>query len=130
MTSVVFSPRGLAVRVAFSLSRVKKLIRWRQSKRLISGTLVALSPYNDGFQTQCLLATVAARPLTGLESNPPEIDLFFARSEEIDIDPMKKYIMVEARSSFYEASRHTLLALQHLRREPYVLSFHRVTFEH
>lgn len=32
---------------------------------------------------------------------------------------MQKWIMVECRNSFYEASRHTLLALQHMMREPF-----------
>ncbi|CAN9458742.1 unnamed protein product [Alternaria alternata] len=122
ITSLVFSPRGLATRVAFSLSRVKKYIRWEQSKRLITGTLVALSPTDDAFQTQCVLAIVAARPLSALEQNPPEIDLFFARPEDQEIDPMRKWIMVECRSSFFEASKHTLLALQHLMREPFPMS--------
>ncbi|KAF1838189.1 hypothetical protein BDW02DRAFT_32428 [Decorospora gaudefroyi] len=122
ITSLVFSPRGLATRVAFSLGRVKKHIRWEQSKRLITGTLVALSPVDDAFRTQCVLATVAARPLSALAQNPPEIDLFFARPKDQEIDPMRKWIMVECRSSFFEASRHTLLALQHLMREPFPLS--------
>lgn len=118
ITSIVFSPRGLATRIAFSLSRVKKFIRWQQSKRLITGTLVALSPANDCFQKKCVLATVAARPVSALDQNPPEIDLFFARPEDLEVDPMKKWIMVEARSSFFEASRHTMLSLQHMMREP------------
>jgi helicase required for RNAi-mediated heterochromatin assembly 1 len=118
ITSIVFSPRGLATRIAFSLSRVKKFIRWQQSKRLITGTLVALSPADDCFQTKCVLATVAARPVSALEQNPPEIDLFFSRPEDLEVDPMKKWVMVEARSSFYEASRHTMRALQHMVYEP------------
>jgi len=126
ITSLVFSNRGLATRVAFSLSRVKKHIRWEQSKRLITGSLVALSPADDAFQTTCILATVAARPVSALQQNPPEIDLFFARPEEQEIDPMKKWMMVECRASFFEASRHTLLALQHLMREPFPLSEHLV----
>jgi helicase required for RNAi-mediated heterochromatin assembly 1 len=126
ITSVVFSPRGLATRVAFSLSRVKKHIRWEQSKRLITGSLVALSPVEDAFQTSCVLATVAARPLSALDQNPPEIDLFFARPEDQEIDPLKKWMMVECRASFFEASRHTMLALQHLMREPFPLSKHLV----
>jgi helicase required for RNAi-mediated heterochromatin assembly 1 len=103
---------------------VKKHIKWEQSKRLITGSLVALSP--DDFQTTCVLATVAARPLSALDQNPPEIDLFFARPEDQEIDPMKKWVMVECRSSFFEASRHTLLALQHMMREPFPLSEHLV----
>jgi helicase required for RNAi-mediated heterochromatin assembly 1 len=118
ITSIVFSFRGLATRVAFSLGRVKKHVRWEQSKRLITGTLVALSPADDHFQTKCILATVAARPLSALNQNPPEIDLFFARPEDVEIDPTRKWIMVESRSSFFEASRYTLMALQHMMREP------------
>ncbi|KAF3035692.1 hypothetical protein E8E12_006070 [Didymella heteroderae] len=121
ITSLVFSPRGLATRVAFSMSRVKKHIRWEQSKRLITGTLVAMSPFNDAFQTTCILATVAARPLSALQQNPPEIDLFFPHYHQ-PIDPMQKWIMVESRSSFFEASRHTLMALQQMMREPFPLS--------
>lgn len=72
---------------------------------------------------KCIIATVAARPLSALEANPPEIDLFF-QSADLQIDPMKKWTMVEARSSFFEASRHTLMSLQHLMREPFPLSEH------
>jgi helicase required for RNAi-mediated heterochromatin assembly 1 len=129
ITHLVFSPRGLATRVAFSLSRVKKHIRWEQSKRLITGSLVALSPVDDAFQTTCVLATIAARPISALQQNPPEIDLFFARPQDQEVDPMKKWIMIECRASFFEASRHTLLALQHLMREPFPLSEHLVNVE-
>jgi helicase required for RNAi-mediated heterochromatin assembly 1 len=119
ITSVVFSSRGLAVKVAFSMNRVKKYIHWKQSKRLITGTLVALSPAEDGFKSQCIIATVAARPLSALEAaNPPNLDLFFARAQDFEIDPMRNWIMVECRSSFFEASRHTLLSLQHIMHEP------------
>ncbi|KAL1606332.1 hypothetical protein SLS60_003734 [Paraconiothyrium brasiliense] len=129
LKAVQFSFRGLSAKVAFSLTRVKKLVRWNQSKRLITGTLVALSPADDAFQdpSKCLLGIVGARPLSALETNnPPEIDLFFAHPEEYDWDPARKWIMVESRSSFFEASRHTLLALQHMMREPFPLSEHLV----
>jgi helicase required for RNAi-mediated heterochromatin assembly 1 len=96
-------------------------IRWEQSKRLITGSLVALSPMDDAFQTTCILATVAARPIAALAQNPPEIDLFFSHSDQ-QVDPMKKWLMVECRSSFFEASKHTLAALQHMMREPFPLS--------
>lgn len=84
---------------------------------MITGTLVALSPADDCFQNKCIIATVAARPLAALDQNPPEIDLFFARAEDMEIDPMRKWVMVENRASFYEASRHTMLALQHMMQE-------------
>ena len=127
MKGVQFSFRGLSAKMAFSLSRVKKLIRWRQSKRLITGTLVALSPADEPFEDpgKVLLATVGARPISALETNnPPEIDLFFAHPEYYDFDPARKWVMVESRASFFEASRHTLLALQHMMREPFPLSQH------
>lgn len=98
---------------------------WGQSKRLITGTLVALSPFGDAFEKTCILATVAARPVSALQQNPPEIDLFFPHYHQ-PIDPMQKWIMVECRSSFFEASRHTLMALQHMMREPFPLSEHLV----
>lgn len=122
ITSLVCASRGLATRIAFSLSRIKKQIRWEQSKRLITGTLVALSPSDDAFHSKCVLATVAARPLSQLQQNPPEIDLFFARPEDQEFDPGRKWIMVECRAAFFEASRHTLLALQHLMREPFPMA--------
>ncbi|KAH6644260.1 P-loop containing nucleoside triphosphate hydrolase protein [Boeremia exigua] len=125
ITALVYSPQGLATRVAFHMSRVKKYIRWRQSKRLITGTLVALSPFDDAFQTTCILATVAARPITALQQTPPEIDLFFPHYDQ-RIDPTQKWIMVECRNCFFEASRHTLMALQHMMREPFPLSEHLV----
>ena len=97
------------------------LRRWDQSKRLITGSLVALSSMDDVFETTCILATVAARPVAALAQNPPEIDLFFSHSDQ-QIDPMKRWIMIECRSSFFEASKHTLAALQHMMREPFPLS--------
>lgn len=42
---------------------------------------------------------------------------------------MKKFVMLECRSSFFEASRHTLLALQHMMREPFPLSEHLVNVQ-
>ena len=83
-----------------------------------------LTPANDMFKTKAIVAVVAARPLVALQQHPPEIDLFFARSEELEIDPAIEYVMVEDRTSFYEASRHTLLALQRMASEPFPLVEH------
>lgn len=93
---------------------------WEQSKRLVSGTLVVLTPKHDMFKTTAIVATVAARSQTGVQLDPPEIDLFIARAEELEIDPAKEWVMVENRSSYFEANRHTLLALQKMMGEPYV----------
>ncbi|KAF2104557.1 hypothetical protein NA57DRAFT_63019 [Rhizodiscina lignyota] len=120
---------GIAVRVAFSLARAGKRVHWEQSKRLIPGSMVALTPVNDMFQTKCVIATIAARPLDGLKQNPPEVDLYFARSEELEIDPAEEWVMVEERSSYFEASRHVMTALQKLSREGFPLQEHLVDIE-
>lgn len=116
---VTCSSRGIAIRVTFSIGRTGKLILWEQSKRLISGSLVVLTPRDDMFQTKAIVATVAARPLAALEQNPPEIDLFIARADEHELDPAQEFVMVEDRGGLYEAHRHTLLALQRMMREPF-----------
>ncbi|KAH7063112.1 putative DEAD box helicase [Macrophomina phaseolina] len=117
-----FSTRGLAARIQFSLSRSGKKIHWEQSKRLITGTLLALTPEDDCFQTQCVMAVVAARPLANLIQDPPGIDILFARSDEVEFDPGKSWLMVEERTGYFEGTRHTLRALQKLMREPFPLS--------
>ncbi|KAK0319760.1 hypothetical protein LTR82_009095 [Friedmanniomyces endolithicus] len=78
------------------------------------------------FQKRAIVATVAARPLELLDSNPPEIDLYIARPEDMEIDPAVEWSMVEDRSGFYEADKHTLVALQRMMREPFPLAEHLV----
>lgn len=126
MKAVTFSNRGLGIRVSFSLTRVGKNIRWEQSKRLISGSLVALTPTSDMFRSKCVVAVVGARPLDGVRLNPPELDLFFACPEDLNLDPDIEWFMVEERSSFFEAQRHTLAALQKMTQEPFPLAEHLV----
>lgn len=92
---------------------------WQQSKRLLPGTLVALAPADDGFAKHCIVATVAARPLAGVEQNPAEIDIFFAHPEDVQINPLRKWLMVEARTGYFEAYRHSMVALQRLMTEKY-----------
>ncbi|RMZ33255.1 hypothetical protein D0859_02627 [Hortaea werneckii] len=123
------STRGLAIRITFSLKRTGKKILWEQSKRLISGSLVVLTPSHDMFKSKAIVATVAARPLDGLNLNPPEIDLFIPRAEEMELDPAMEFVMVEERTGFYEADRHTLLALQKMKGEPFPLSEHLIRAE-
>ncbi|KAL2002464.1 hypothetical protein VTN02DRAFT_6731 [Thermoascus thermophilus] len=124
ITGVTFAQRGLAVRVQFSTARAGKNIVWEYSKRLISGSIVALSPANDLFQSKCVVAVVAARPLDGVKQQPPQVDLFFARAEDADFDPQREWVMVEARTGYYEASRHTMTALQRMTMESFPLSDH------
>lgn len=81
------------------------------------GSLVALSPIEDRFSTICSLAIVASRAIENIQKSPPEVDLFFADQEDLDFDPQKEWIMMEARNGYFEASRHLLMALQKLSRE-------------
>ncbi|KAF2759162.1 hypothetical protein EJ05DRAFT_485224 [Pseudovirgaria hyperparasitica] len=127
VTPVAFTTapaRGVAVRVVFSLRRVGKKIRWEQSKRLISGTLVALSPAADCFRSRCVMAVVAARPLDLLGEYPPAVDLFFPNDEEMCLDSNEDMIMVENRAAYFESDRHTMVSLQKLMKEPFPLSEH------
>lgn len=75
------------------------------------------------FTSKAVVAVVAARALTGLEQNPPELDLFIPRAEEQEIDPSTEWMMVEDRDGLFEADRHTLLALQRMMSEPRVPAF-------
>ena len=95
---------------------------WEQSKRLITGSLVALTPVNDMFKSICRIAIVAARPLDAVRQNPPEIDIYFGGPDEIEIDPQQEWVMAEARNGYYEASRHTLRSLQKMALEKWVSS--------
>ena len=117
ITGLTFANAGIAARVTFSLRRVGKKVNWKQSKRLLTGSVLALSPAKDMFTSTCRVAIVAARPLAGLDQNPPEIDIFFGGADELEIDPQQEWIMVESRNGFYEGSRHTLRALQMLSKE-------------
>jgi helicase required for RNAi-mediated heterochromatin assembly 1 len=114
---MTFSNIGPAPRIEFSYERAGKRIRWKQSKRLQQGTIVALTPVHDKFRTICNVAVVAARPLQGVEQNPPQIDLFWGNISEADFNPLEEYTMIEAKSGYFEASRHMLVAMQKLMTE-------------
>ncbi|KAI9828223.1 MAG: hypothetical protein M1819_004583 [Sarea resinae] len=126
IVGVTFANQGPAVRIAFSLARAGKRIMWQHSKRLMSGSLVALSKASDMFRKDCKVAIVAARPLAGVEQNPPEIDIFHGAPEELEIDPQEEWIMIESRAGYFEAYRHTLVALQKMSTRLFPLSEHLV----
>ena len=88
----------------------------------MSGTIIALTPVKDDFKKSCVVAVVAGRPLAGLEQNPPEIDIFFAAPDEIELDPQQEWLMVESRNGFFEAQRYPLLGLQKMAQERYIKS--------
>ena len=79
--------------------------------------MVALTPARDNFNEKCVLAIVASRALSAVDSNPAMIDIYFSRTEEIEVDPQQEWVMVEAKQGYYEAARHTLRALQKLSQE-------------
>lgn len=116
---MTFASTGIAARITFSLRRTGKKIPWEQSKRLISGSVVALTPAQDMFEKICRVAVVAARPLASVQQNPPEIDIYFATPDQIEVDPRQEWVMVECRDAYFEGSRHTLRALQKLSSERY-----------
>lgn len=122
ITGFTFARRGIAARIKFTTSRAKKRINWENSKRLVSGSIVALLPSgtNPVDLNDMIVAVVAARPLAGVLCEPPEIDIYFGRTEDIQIDPQKEWIMIEAKQGYFEAYRHTLRALQKLSQEKYV----------
>lgn len=87
----MLSRNGAAFRVSFNTERASKGIRWEQSKRLLQGTLVALSPSRDSFKSICKLAIIAARPFVGgLDQNPPTVDLYWAEPSEAEFDPVER----------------------------------------
>ena len=85
------SPFGAAFRITLSTERAGKQIRWEQSKRLLQGSMVALSPASDMFQKVCKIAIVAARPISnGLDQNPPMIDLYWGEHTDAAFDPVER----------------------------------------
>lgn len=79
---------------------------------------MALSPHRDAFTSICKIGVIASRPYEGgLDQNPPQVDLFWGDSDDAAFDPSEKYIMIEARQGYFEASRHMLVALQKLMTE-------------
>jgi helicase required for RNAi-mediated heterochromatin assembly 1 len=85
------SPFGAAFKVSFSTERAGKQIRWEQSKRLLQGSMVALSPASDMFEKVCKIAIVAGRPIfEGLDQNPPVIDLFWGDPSDVAFDPVER----------------------------------------
>ncbi|KAI1073538.1 P-loop containing nucleoside triphosphate hydrolase protein [Whalleya microplaca] len=111
----LMSRLGPMCRIQFSTERSGKKIRWAQTRRLATGSLVALSTAKDCFKTICLPAIIADHQIRdGLEKNPPTIHIQWASQDDAVMDPSTELIMVEARTSYFEAMRHTMVGLQHV----------------
>ena len=77
----------------------------------------------DKFKSKCVVAVVASR--RGVDLNveapvKPSIQIYVGDPRDIEIDPQQEWMMVEASSGYWEATRHTLKALQKLHDERYV----------
>ncbi|KAJ5512243.1 hypothetical protein N7463_001795 [Penicillium fimorum] len=103
---VTLTRSGFALHIQFSTRRA----------------VVALTPKQNAFSSKCVVAIVACRLQEGVEKDPPEIDIFLASPDDIEIDPQQEWIMVEARAGYFEANRHTLTALQKLSKESFPLN--------
>lgn len=121
---------GLALKIEFSTRRTGKLIHWAQSKRLKTGTMVALTPAKDNFRSKCIVAVVASRLLSALDVQypaKPSIQIYIGNADQLEIDPQQEYVMVEAVSGYWEAYRHTFQALKKLYSESFPLFQHIVS---
>jgi helicase required for RNAi-mediated heterochromatin assembly 1 len=112
---------GPICRISFSTENSPRRIKWQQSRRLTPGTIVAVSTAADNFKTICKVATVAQRPYRdGLDQNPPQVDIMWCDTDESVIDPSMELVMIESRSGYFEAVRHSLVGLQMTARNKYV----------
>ncbi|KAF5590648.1 NAM7-nonsense-mediated mRNA decay [Fusarium subglutinans] len=119
----LFARSGPACRIAFSTERSPTKVEWKQSNRLTAGTLIALSPKDDNFNTQCYVAVVAARYIVGgLEPDPadnegkdtpPRIEIFWSDCNNAVFDPSIEMVMLEAKGGYFETVRHAMVGLQH-----------------
>jgi helicase required for RNAi-mediated heterochromatin assembly 1 len=87
VVGVTLARAGLALHIQFSTRRAGKNIAWTYSNRLNPGTIVALTPKHNAFLSMCVVAVVACRLLEAVEKDPPEVDLFLASPNDIEIDP-------------------------------------------
>ncbi|KAI1750478.1 P-loop containing nucleoside triphosphate hydrolase protein [Xylaria castorea] len=106
---------GPMCRIQFSTQRAEKKIRWTQTRRLTTGSLVAISTAADGFRTICMPAIVADHPIRdGLDRNPPTIQIFWSNTDDAVLDPTIELVMLESRSGYFEAVRYCMVGLQHV----------------
>ncbi|TRX90944.1 hypothetical protein FHL15_008149 [Xylaria flabelliformis] len=106
---------GPMCRIQFSTQRAEKKIRWTQTRRLTTGSLVVISTAADGFRTICMPAVVADHPIRdGLDKNPPTIQIFWGNTDDAVLDPTTELVMLESRSGYFEAVRHCMVGLQHV----------------
>ncbi|KAF9183496.1 hypothetical protein BGZ51_003999 [Haplosporangium sp. Z 767] len=107
--ALLFATIGMVHRVSFVVDG--RRVNWRQSKRLIPGTIVCLS--TDDFQN-FRFATVVERELESLQ-DPRDLKIgikFIHPDPQQDFDPDICYTMIEAMQGYFEAYKHVLKCLQ------------------
>ncbi|GAP86701.2 putative ATP binding protein [Rosellinia necatrix] len=104
---------GPMCRIQFSTERAEKKIRWTQTRRLRTGSLVALSSAKDNFRTLCMPAIIADHDIRN-SLVPPNIQIFWANTDDAILDPTMELVMLESRSGYFEAVRHCMVGLQHV----------------
>ena len=102
---------GIAHKVSFDALRLP--INWGQSKRLLYGSLVCLTP--DDFQT-IYFATVINRNIYELKEGMVDL-LFFSSCEDIARLPSTTLFVMAETTAYFEAYRPILTALKQIREE-------------
>lgn len=111
---IQLNPHGITYRVNFRPPARK--IDWRRSKRLLTGSLLALS--SDRFQNEVLWATVASRD-ADLLAKSTQIDLDFMPGSERALTRLGRvYVAVESKT-FFAAYSHMLKVLQSIKTLPF-----------
>ncbi|NXG11509.1 ZNFX1 protein, partial [Sakesphorus luctuosus] len=104
---------GIVYKVQFDIKPLK-FVQWKNSKRLLYGSLVCMS--KDHFQT-LLFATVSNRSAEDLANGFVEL-CFDAQSQALlpEVRPSDSFLMVET-TAYFEAYRHVLEGLQEMQEE-------------
>ncbi|KAK2142651.1 hypothetical protein LSH36_929g00077, partial [Paralvinella palmiformis] len=108
----VCTPDGISYKISFDVNRLHS-VRWENTKRLIYGALVCLSP--DSFKT-IYWATVSHRHPEQLKNGTVEVRFQNATAEVSQIGTNQKLIMAES-AAYFEAYRHVLQGLKNLHEE-------------
>ncbi|NXM50736.1 ZNFX1 protein, partial [Gymnorhina tibicen] len=111
----IIAPRcastGIVYKVQFDTSPLR-FVQWRNSKRLLYGSLVCMS--QDHFET-FLFATVSNRNAEDLVDGI--VELCFDEDSQVllaEVQPSDSFLMVET-TAYFEAYRHVLEGLQKMR---------------
>ncbi|KAI1300666.1 hypothetical protein EDD11_006064 [Mortierella claussenii] len=109
--ALLFAGIGVVHRMTFIVDG--RRVNWRQSRRLIPGSIVCLS--TDHFE-HFRFATVVERDMEFLQ-DPRDLRIgikFINPDPQLDFNPDLCYTMIEATQGYYEAYQHVLKCLQNI----------------